>query len=446
MQLLRRHRAGVAVAIILGVLALYVGWNLLHAPDDPQLEALRRQGFPTTPTELNSWYAFVPPDENRAVTCEYAFARLQDTSELLPFSQGKDALSHHRRSLAPEKQKQLARLVSTNAEALELLHSLPASNRSRYPIDLNQGYQTLLPHLSKLKECVALLAAEALVNAAQGQPDQAVDSLAAAGQVADSLAQEPILISYLVRASCWRIVLAGQEQLLNSTALSDSQLARLQAVLQDAVKPQDMSRSLTGELVTGLAVFNQPSSQLQSINGSSGGGSSPLEPLLLGLYKASGLLGRDRAYFLETMVSEIEAAQLPFPKRFQRGQAVAAAVVSAPRYCFFSRMLLPSLAKAYSRDVESVARVRTAQTALAVERYRRAHAEALPPGLEQVAPAFIAGVPADPCDGAPLRFKKLDAGFVIYSVGADGKDDGGAELPLGKSSASNYDIAFSVER
>lgn len=442
--MLRRRWGSVAVATILGGLALYVGWNLLHTPDDPQLEALRRQGFPTTLKELNSWYVFVPPEENQALACEYAFAQLQGSLGLPQHFEGKASLFSHRGSLAPEEQRFLAGVLMTNAAAMELLHSLSATNRSRYPIDLTQGFLVLLPHLSKLKECVQLLVAEALVRTAQGQPDEAIDSLAAAGRVADSLAQEPVLISYLVRASCWRTIVAGQERLLNSTVLSESQLARLQTSLQEAIQPQDMVRPLTGELVFGLAVFEQLPAQAQAFNGGSGGGSTPVQNLLLGLYKASGLLGRDRNCFLGTMVAEIEAAQAPFPERRQRGRAATAA--AAQRYCFFSRMLLPALDRAYSRDVENVARVRVAQTALAVERFRRAHAEALPLSLEQLAPAFMAGVPADPCDGAPLRFRKLQAGFIVYSVGADGKDDGGAELLPGTSSASNHDIAFAVER
>jgi hypothetical protein len=34
-------------------------------------------------------------------------------------------------------------------------------------------------------------------------------------------------------------------------------------------------------------------------------------------------------------------------------------------------------------------------------------------------------VPTDLYDGQPLRLRRLDDGLVIYSVGPDGKDDGG---------------------
>jgi hypothetical protein len=37
----------------------------------------------------------------------------------------------------------------------------------------------------------------------------------------------------------------------------------------------------------------------------------------------------------------------------------------------------------------------------------------------------LAAVPLDPFDGAPLRYKQLADGVVIYSVGTDQVDDGG---------------------
>jgi hypothetical protein len=69
---------------------------------------------------------------------------------------------------------------------------------------------------------------------------------------------------------------------------------------------------------------------------------------------------------------------------------------------------------------------RTAIAALAIERFRRAHAGQGPPSLDALVPAFLAAVPLDPYDGTPLKYK-LDAdSYVVYSVDRDRADDGGA--------------------
>jgi len=63
-------------------------------------------------------------------------------------------------------------------------------------------------------------------------------------------------------------------------------------------------------------------------------------------------------------------------------------------------------------------------TKFAVERFRRHHGH-LPAALIELVPKFLAGVPTDPNDGLPLRYRVTPSGYVIYSVGLDGVDDGG---------------------
>jgi hypothetical protein len=40
-------------------------------------------------------------------------------------------------------------------------------------------------------------------------------------------------------------------------------------------------------------------------------------------------------------------------------------------------------------------------------------------------PAVLSRVPLDPFDAAPLRYRRLDKGVVVYSIGPDGEDNGG---------------------
>ncbi len=83
---------------------------------------------------------------------------------------------------------------------------------------------------------------------------------------------------------------------------------------------------------------------------------------------------------------------------------------------------------------------------LAVERFRLARG-ALPNTLDKLLLAYLEAVPQDPFDGQPLRYKKLPKGYVVYSVGEDGKDDGGAERDAnGRQFVEGTDITFTVER
>ena len=98
------------------------------------------------------------------------------------------------------------------------------------------------------------------------------------------------------------------------------------------------------------------------------------------------------------------------------------------------------------RELKHVAQLEVAKTLLAVERYRLAHAS-LPETLDRLVPDYLAAVPADPFDGAPLRYQRVDRGFLVYSVGEDGRDDGGKQEPKKtEKSGETWDLVFRIER
>ena len=79
------------------------------------------------------------------------------------------------------------------------------------------------------------------------------------------------------------------------------------------------------------------------------------------------------------------------------------------------------------------------------------HSGDLPAYLDVLVPQFLANVPLDPFDGQPLRFKRLDQGYVVYSIGRDGRDGGGKEKPLlsvkmPAEQRQRYDVTFTVNR
>ena len=100
------------------------------------------------------------------------------------------------------------------------------------------------------------------------------------------------------------------------------------------------------------------------------------------------------------------------------------------RYCCpWSQFLLGN----WDKTLETVARTETlkqmAITAIALKRYQLKHAQ-LPPDLTALAPDYVSRPPVDFMDGQPLRYRpKPEGAFTLYSVGLDGKDDGGDPLP-----------------
>jgi hypothetical protein len=109
---------------------------------------------------------------------------------------------------------------------------------------------------------------------------------------------------------------------------------------------------------------------------------------------------------------------------------------------FFEPVRAEWLTAALESDLRNAALRASAEAGLAAARYRRLHG-AWPASLEALVPALLAGVPQDPFDGAPLRYKAGPEAALVYSVGSDLKDDGGKPVPEGAEKPEG-DLVFRV--
>ena len=102
---------------------------------------------------------------------------------------------------------------------------------------------------------------------------------------------------------------------------------------------------------------------------------------------------------------------------YQRSNLPFAAVVT--------RLMLPTLEKLGEAYRRKHAKARCMTVLLALERYRLRKGR-WPTTLGELAPDLLPAIPLDPYDGRPLRYRLTGGGVVVYSVGADETDNGGA--------------------
>lgn len=97
-----------------------------------------------------------------------------------------------------------------------------------------------------------------------------------------------------------------------------------------------------------------------------------------------------------------------------------------------ARQFVNSSFKVASAEASSLAELRSLIVGLACERYRLATG-AWPKSLDELQPAYLKELPLDPYTNKPMLFRNLPDGVVIYSVGINNVDDGGAVLTIGGS-------------
>jgi len=104
-------------------------------------------------------------------------------------------------------------------------------------------------------------------------------------------------------------------------------------------------------------------------------------------------------------------------------------------YHFFSES---SPYSAYVREIMTAeATCRVTATGVALKRYQLKHGK-YPATLSDLVPEFISSIPRDPVDGKPLRYRLMaDGSFLLYSIGENGRDDGG-DGSTGRKSGRNF--------
>ena len=432
---------GLLCLAVAGLLIMRWHWR---AQFQRRIEAIRVAGFPVTPQELDTWYPWPASGENAASwitgAASYCWKLPQEDSRRLERIVGRgDDRPCPTEPLAADLRELLERYIQTSSQALKLLHEAAAVAECRFPIDLSQGRATPLTHLSDVREGCLRLCLEAVRCVEHGDPDGAAGALEASLHIARSLDREPIPVSHMVRT--WGPVWTASvlERALNRVVLADGQLASLYRDLCDIHATEGALRAYAGHRCMSLTFFEKPQAVDRRFFGK-------LPPVALReVYRALGLSAREGTIFLDYMDECLRITRLPPWQRPGDVEALDAGLRG--RRSIFLRELTQT-AMMIRREVQSMAQVEVAATAVAVQRYRLARRE-LPETLDGLVPVYLAAVPADPFDGAPLRYRRTDRGFVVYSVGEDGQDDGGTgyrPAAGAKPDASAYDITFIVER
>jgi hypothetical protein len=306
-------------------------------------------------------------------------------------------------------------LLAHYQPALGLMHL--ASERggaAQFPVHRGVGKVPAPAHAADVRQAARLLWLEAHVELHRGRPEAALECLHAILAASNSLEQEPLVVSHLVRLACDGLACYGVEGLLSVEGLDDTSLRELQQSLLARDYAEGLGRVMQAERVTGITAYTDPSLVDDRIRSNSTG------RLVWRAWSRD-----DIVLYLSLMRRLVDATHRPWPEAVQAGKRVDEQVeeVVAPQY-MLTALLMPALGRVFDVTARQTAKNRAAAAAIAVELYRRRRGE-LPESLEELVPEFLSKVPTDPFDGKPLRYLTHDVDFVIYSIGHDLTDNGG---------------------
>jgi hypothetical protein len=289
---------------------------------------------------------------------------------------------------------------------------------------------TLLPHTQEARAVAHLAGFDALLRAQDQDADGALVSCRAALNAGRSIGEEPFLVSQLVRIACVSIALNRAERVLAQGEPSDAALVALQQLMEKEEAQSLLLVGLRGEraaldrLLEAIQTGKTSLSALglSPIAGPTSAGSPAYPGADAVAVWSPGYIKSQRSALLRYMNRAIEIAKLPSEQQSVELQKWEASARNQPTLV---RLLCPAVSKIGEACLRRQAQLRCSIATTAAERYRLSKGK-WPDSLDALKEAgYLNQIPIDVYDGQPLRLKRLDDGLVIYSIGADGQDDGG---------------------
>ncbi len=346
--------------------------------------------------------------------------------------------------LSSEQEEHLRNSLDRNAPAVPDLLALADRPRGRHVVAFTPGVvMTPLTHLTRVERVSARgLSPLAHLAVQDGDVPRALAAFRARLNLGRSLHGEPLPLSQAAHdiVQLHRAV-RDLERLLGHATLSPEQLAAVR-------------RELAAELVYDpwlVAARGQRAIADRAITALRDGTvkASTVKTIALGRYTPTATervgewfndhvaIETDAAHAaaLDLCTREVATAALPWSERLPAVKALDADRATAPGP---ARWNVCGSGWWRTRLVYDRAHLHCAIAAVAVEQYRVAHGD-WPPSLT----ALGEPLPDDPYTGQPLRFERTADGVVVYSVGPNGRDDGGTLSPeSADSSSSDGDIGF----
>ena len=388
----------ILLLVILFPFALIGFWKYrLHA----EIAGIKARGEPITPADLAG--TKIPKSQNAAPAYMQTFKQISGPNA----ENDLDILKGLVRLDKPSEDTRLwvgvRRVLPKYRHAIDLAEDAAYRPKCRFSADWAKGIKAKFPYLAPLQKLGYILCADSLVNAKDGNMDQAVRSLDIGFRLTNALEDEPSMIAMVVRKAIIHMMSSTLRTVATLGDLTPEQAERLYEVLNSVDLVRVYPKVLTGERAVGIDLFDR------SRRGESG-------------YVRTPFLTADELIYLRMFSRQLNLTHLSCkealnededcqPKRWQK-------------YALLSAILLPNFSHARRSRDEAVAEIAGDKVFLALLAYHRRF-NSYPTDLAQLGMKVGWAIPTDPFTGKPFVYKRKGKGFLLYSIGPNLKDDGG---------------------
>ena len=231
-----------------------------------------------------------------------------------------------------------------------------------------------------------------------GDAEGAIGRLFTCWNASHSVGDDGSTPAIMTRIECDAVTMAGIERLLAQTELSETQCAKLQEALVVEANQPLVDRWLRTQRAITFEEYEKARANQHFWSGNS------QQSQVLRLFNR--------------LIAIVHTPSATWPTQIDawKSEALTQSGANGPA------SLVTSLSEFRNHD----ARIHSMIGALAAERHRLQHGRWPVTVKELVEAKLLTQTPVDPFDGQPLRWKRYSDCRILYSVGPNGLDDGGA--------------------
>jgi hypothetical protein len=336
--------------------------------------------------------------------------------------------------------------LAPHEEAIRVARGLIRYGRGRYDLRLPTNPARLSFSFEQdVRTVASLLHLDSERNILDGKPAEAVEGTRAILSAARAIGDSPTMMGQLVHFAVDSIAVSRLQRLL---AMCDDipALDWLDRQLAAEAREPVVSHAMKGERAFSVAFFEGLTSNrisleevfrdMEKLRSFLGDSTSSKRP---SAYWYRPKVARDGAYSLRSMNRLCEVSNRPL---HEQADAYRQASEDAKSHTDYILVVsdLSDPEKVFHAAQRCRAQLDCARVAIAAERFRQAR-KRWPASLDEIPFDLLPAVPIDPYDGKPVRFRKTETGVVVYTLGQNLVDDGGAvEQP--KIGDPSLDVGF----
>jgi len=340
---------------------------------------------------------------------------------------------------APPRMSDMQALLAKNAPVIAKVQQGFACEYMNTPA---RSFSQLPPYYAKMRGLTRVLVADGDVKCASGDWDDGADRYLDIMRVGSDIPRGGPMIAMLIGVAIQSI---GRWELWPALDHVSGAGARISAQRLEAMATRQVSyaevlqeeKYLTQAAL--MEMFNTPNwrsaKTLESLLGLEGKGtrvSRAVNTIWMQTVNKRAVM-RNYSKNIDALIA---VAKKPYPAMLK--------TLPLPKDPF-CRMLLPVSDKAWLKYAINQTQNDILMLCFALRAYKADHGK-YPADLKKLTPAYLKEIPADIFTaGNPLGYKVTGKTYTLYSIGPDGKDDGGAPSMDGQKGATGRNISMRME-